>query len=797
MGRMIALAAALAGALLLAWTGTRTPGPGPASATPAATAFQTSLAMVDIHRIARVPHPVGSAANAAARDYLTGRMSALGLRPAVQSGMAIRNESPWILGGQVQNIVGVLPGKDRALPALALMAHYDSVPASPGAADDATGTAVVLDVVRALKVRGTPARDVIVILTDGEEAGLLGAELFFAEHPLRKRIGLLINLESRGGGGRASMFQTGPGNGGLIPLFAKTAIRPISNSLAVFLYETMPNDTDFTVSKDAGIRGLNYAFIGRQFDYHSPTSTPANLDQGSVRHMGEQALAAATALAFAETLPDAAPDAVYSQTFGDHVLAYPAWGGWIAWLIAAGLIGLAVVRTRGDETFRWVDVARGAGAALFLLVAGALLLHLARRATGVEFGFMGQRALLARWGLWETTLATLGLGILFLTPILLSLGRGRVWLAGAGLFGGLLCLAFAGWDPVGLGLGVATAGLGYGVFGKPAALPGAWLGVLLTGLVTGLALQIALPAVAFLVVWPLALAGLAAAISRLGLRMDIPRTAAITLLAALGGGWLAVFFHVVSQGLDLPEILALFLWLGAFLVWPLATPGRFPRLTMAPAAGLLLLGLVLVGVVRFTDPWSARHPQASVVLYVHDAVTGKARIVTTERAKAFVDLSPWTLRAMNTYGDEARQVELPPISTRPVWALPARDLPPGPAPVTATAAAGTVTVALPAARVIVLDVRASTPLKSLLINGKTVKIDGKAGDWIHMRLAGARAPGEIVATPGGKGTFDVRYAVITEAWPAAAMPLPTRPPGAMPFDLSDSTVATGTFSTAY
>eukprot|EP01035_Chromulina_nebulosa_P027663 gene27663-36412_t len=45
------------------------------------------------------------------------------------------------------------------------------------------------------------ASDEIVILTDGEEAGLLGAELFFAEHPLRKRIGLLINLESRGGGG--------------------------------------------------------------------------------------------------------------------------------------------------------------------------------------------------------------------------------------------------------------------------------------------------------------------------------------------------------------------------------------------------------------------------------------------------------------------------------------------------------------------------------------------------------------------------------------------------------------------
>ncbi|MFA7264620.1 MAG: M20/M25/M40 family metallo-hydrolase [Caulobacter sp.] len=793
MGRMIALATALAGALLLAWTGTRTPGPEPVGYMPAATAFQTDLAMVDIRRIARAPHPVGSPANASVRDYLTGRMTALGLSPVVQSGLATESRANgkdvWLIGGQVENIVGVLPGKDRAAPALALMAHYDSVPASPGAADDATGVAVILDVIRALKAGGTPERDVIVIMTDGEEAGLLGARLFFAEHPLRKRVGLLINLESRGGGGRANMFQTGPGNGALIPVFGKTAVSPISNSLAVFLYENMPNDTDFTVSRDAGVRGLNFAFIGRQFDYHSATSTPANLDRGSVRHMGEQTLAAAADLAFAEALPPAAPDAVYSQTFGDHILAYPAWGGWIALLIAAGLIALAGARGWRSDDFRPIDAARGAGAALFVLVAGALLLHLARRATGIDFGFLEQRPLLARWALWETTLAVLGVGLLLLAPNLLARERMRLWLAGAGLCGGLLCLAFAGWDPVGLGLGVATAALGYAAFGKPAALPGAWLGVLLTGLVAGVALQLFLPAVAFLVSWPLVLGGLGAAASLMGTRLDLSRTAGLVLLAALGGGWLAVFFHGVAQGLDLPDLLALFLWLGAFLVWPLAWPGGWPRLSLTPAVALLALGIVLVGVVRFTDPWSARHPRATVVLHVQDAVTGKAWRVATTRT-----LPAWSRAILTADGGAVTRRDMPPLGRGPVWVAPAKTVPAGTAPVSAAAANGVVTITLPPARVILLDVRASTPLTALVLDGKPVTLTTKPGQWTHLRLAGVPGGSQIVLTPGGPGATDIRYAVIDARWPAGARPLPPRPLDVMPFDLSDSAVVTGAIS---
>ena len=54
-------------------------------------------------------------------------------------------------------LVGVLPGQDRSLPPILLMAHYDSVPASPGAADDAAGVAAILESVRAIRARRAAA----------------------------------------------------------------------------------------------------------------------------------------------------------------------------------------------------------------------------------------------------------------------------------------------------------------------------------------------------------------------------------------------------------------------------------------------------------------------------------------------------------------------------------------------------------------------------------------------------------------------------------------------------------------
>ena len=145
--------------LLAVWT-TQVPKPRPADA-PAA-GFSAARAMTDIEQIARAPHPVGSAEHARVRAYLSARMTQLGLSPEEQSGPlspgAIRRlkkegGDPDAANNQAINLIGVLPGKDRSQPAVMLMAHYDTVVGSPGAADDSTGVGAVLEAVRAVQAQ--------------------------------------------------------------------------------------------------------------------------------------------------------------------------------------------------------------------------------------------------------------------------------------------------------------------------------------------------------------------------------------------------------------------------------------------------------------------------------------------------------------------------------------------------------------------------------------------------------------------------------------------------------------------
>ncbi|MEI9889381.1 MAG: M20/M25/M40 family metallo-hydrolase [Caulobacteraceae bacterium] len=161
--------AAVAAALAL-----RTPPPKPAGAPPRA--FSAVRAMADVRAIAQKPHPMGSAEQARVQAYLLSRMTALGLQPQVRPFASAK--------GPGRNLLGVLHGRDRSAPALLLMAHTDSVPEGPGAADNGAGVAAVLETVRALAAAARQ-RDVMVLLTDGEELGMQGAAAFFSADPAR------------------------------------------------------------------------------------------------------------------------------------------------------------------------------------------------------------------------------------------------------------------------------------------------------------------------------------------------------------------------------------------------------------------------------------------------------------------------------------------------------------------------------------------------------------------------------------------------------------------------------------
>ena len=275
------------------------------------------------------------------------------------------------------NVVGILPGKDRSLPAVLLMAHHDSVWGSPGAADDGAGVAAALETIRLIKAAGQPRRDLMVLFSDGEELGLEGARAFFASDPRRAHVGVIVNMETRGGGGRASMFETGSDNGAMMALFGQAVHRPVSTSLSVFIYKKLPNSTDYTVAKKLGYPGFNFAFIGRPSQYHSPTATPDALDQGAVQDMGRQVLDLTRALLAVPVLPGNAPDRVFFDAFGLMFISYAAWVGWL--LLAIGALGHGVA-TRGSV--RLGEIGRGGALTLALFVGAALLLFAVNYVSG-------------------------------------------------------------------------------------------------------------------------------------------------------------------------------------------------------------------------------------------------------------------------------------------------------------------------------------------------------------------------------------------------------------------------------
>lgn len=548
------LLVAIGSAILLAVFATTTPSPSPANAP--ATDFSAVRAMADVRETARAPHPTGSAENARVRGYLASRLQSLGMT-VTTSEMPLSADAKARLdkwrgsaapAPRAVNLIATLPGHDPAKPALLLMAHHDSVWGSPGASDDTAGVATILETVRAIRAGGrTPERSLIVLFTDAEELGLDGATHFFEQDPVRTKVGVIVNLEARGGGGRTSMFETGNDNGAMIDLFAGAVRRPIATSLSVFVYNNLPNYTDYTVAKKQGVPGFNFAFIGRPGLYHSPLATPDALDQGSLQDMGRQMLDLSRALLAVPELPGKAPDRVFYDLFGLVFLAYPGWVGWLIVAAAAAAYGYA---GWGVTTLR--GLGHGIGVALATLVAGAVLLFLGNLASGADgpVNYYDRLAAIPRLEVQAVllclTASTLVAGLL--------LNRRRVIELLPAIAAPFLLLAVAA--------------------------------------------QALAPTAAFPLQIPLLLGGIGAAVMRW--RGGEAGNWTMTIVAALGVGYMLTLGHALFQavGPDMPFALALPFALSALLLLPLFLRIERAR-AMKEAAVLAVLALGIALWVRF------------------------------------------------------------------------------------------------------------------------------------------------------------------------------------------------------
>lgn len=480
------LAAIITALTLAAWA-LRTPVPAPADAP--ATAFSANRAMTDVAAIALKPHPMGSVEAAGVQEAVLARLQTLGLQPAFRPFMSPK--------GPGRNILGVLPGADRQTPAVLLMAHSDSTARGPGAADDGAGVAAILETVRALRASGGLKRDLMVLITDGEEPGLFGAKAFFAGDPDRGHVGVVINLEARGNRGRAVMFETSAEAGRIVRGLIRASALHGSSSLMPDLYRRLPNNTDLTQALESGHDGLNFAFFDGQEAYHRATDTPANLDAGSLQDMGDQVLASARVLVTAKALPARAPDRVYADVLGRTILQYPPGAAW-------GLLAMTALAV--------------AGVAARALAAGRTSI------AGLTGGFLAQIGLIALIAVALTALGAARDAVAH--DRLLPLLRRSGW-------------ALAGAEQLAAGLTLVWLTLGQRRL-TPASLG---LGALTLFLLLAIALQLTAPLDAFIVAWPVlltAVAALAADTGRPPLFALLLTTAALAQLAYWSGEMFAL-----------------------------------------------------------------------------------------------------------------------------------------------------------------------------------------------------------------------------------------------------------------
>jgi aminopeptidase YwaD len=118
---------------------------------------------------------------------------------------------------QTQNIVGVLPGRVQPDSFLVVTAHYDHLGRLghrayfPGANDNASGTAMLLELAEHYtRPENRPAYSLVFLAFGAEEAGLVGSR-YFVEHPLvpLPSIRFLLNLDLLGTGQEGATVVNG------------------------------------------------------------------------------------------------------------------------------------------------------------------------------------------------------------------------------------------------------------------------------------------------------------------------------------------------------------------------------------------------------------------------------------------------------------------------------------------------------------------------------------------------------------------------------------------------------------
>ena len=240
------------------------------------------------------------------RSWIEGQFTALGLKPAVDEFGA---RVPGFGKVNLSNVSATVRG--RSATEIVILAHRDNSGLGPGANDNASGTAAMLELARPYQNRPIyvsppePAHTLVFLSTDGGAFGAIGAARFAQRHSIEHRIAAVIVLDSIAGSGKPRVLFNGDTTSLPSPVLVATANQILGEQSGAVITHTSPAHQlldlafPFSLYEQApfvarGIPAVTLTTAGDR--YPNPlTDTPRNISKAHLTQIGragEQLLSA-------------------------------------------------------------------------------------------------------------------------------------------------------------------------------------------------------------------------------------------------------------------------------------------------------------------------------------------------------------------------------------------------------------------------------------------------------------------------------------------------------------------------
>ena len=238
------------------------------------------------------------------------RFEAVGLQPGGDAGGSWYQE--WVdpeTKVRMRNVVGILPGRnpDLARESVVIGAHYDHLgmqgaskqnegKVHPGADDNASGVAVLLELASRLPLVANMERPVLFIAFTGEETGRKGSRYYVQhakQYPVARTTGM-INLDTVGRLGKGKLIILGSGSATEWSAIFQEAAKPLKLEIAESTQDL--DSSDQKSFHEAGVPAVQL-FTGPHADYHRPTDTADKIDGKGLVKIATLTRAVAFALA--------------------------------------------------------------------------------------------------------------------------------------------------------------------------------------------------------------------------------------------------------------------------------------------------------------------------------------------------------------------------------------------------------------------------------------------------------------------------------------------------------------------